>query len=104
MKYFKREQIHVVDGDALIKNPLLELRKITNYLGLKPEINETKVYFDNEKGFYCVRKPSGMGKCLGASKGRTHPKVDYNVIEKWKEYFQPFNQEFYDAVGQHFNW
>ena len=103
-KYFKREQIHVVDGDALIENPLRELRKITNYLGLKRALNETNVYFDKKKGFYCRRMARGRGACLGANKGRTHPKVDKDVLQKWKDYFRPFNQEFYEAVGQNFNW
>ena len=103
MKHFKREQIHVVDGDALIKNPLPELRKIERFLGLKHRFNHKNVYFDKAKGFYCVNK-HGWRKCLGANKGRTHPNIDNDVIQTLKEYFQPFNEEFYDAVGQKFNW
>ena len=103
MKYFKREQLHVVDGDALIENPLPELRNIESFLGLKPKFNEVNIYFDKRKGFYCVRR-QGRGKCLGASKGRTHPKVDSDVIQKLKDYFRPLNLEFYKAVGQNFTW
>ena len=103
MQYFKREQIHVVDGDALIENPLPELRKIESFLGQKHHFNETNVYFDKSKGFYCVKK-QGNGKCLGANKGRAHPTVDSHVIKKLKKYFCPFNLEFYNAVGQNFDW
>ena len=103
MKYFKREQIHVVDGDALIENPSPELRKIESFLELKHRFNEKSVYFDKRKGFYCVRKFNGRGVCLGAEKGRTHPKVKDDVVQKLKEYFQPFNREFSKAVGQTFN-
>ena len=59
MKYFKREQIHVVDGDALIENQLPELRKIESFLCVKHEINDTNVYFDKRKGFYCVTSRAG---------------------------------------------
>ena len=103
MKHFKREQIHVVDGDALTKDPLPELRKIEKFLGLEHPFNDNDVYFDERKGFYCVRK-EGQGVYLGREKGRPHPKVDDNVVKKLKEYFKPFNQEFYEAVGQNFNW
>ena len=103
MKYFQREQIHVIDGSALIENPLPELRKIESFLGQKHQFNETNVYFDENKGFYCVKK-QGNGKCLGANKGRAHPTVDSHVIKKLKKYFCPFNLEFYNAVGQNFDW
>ena len=103
MKYFKREQIHVVDGDALIENQLPELRKIESFLCVKHEINDTNVYFDKRKGFYCVRR-EGRQICLGDNKGRKHPKIERNVIQKLKVYFRPFNLEFYKAVGQSFNW
>ena len=104
MKYFKREQIHVVNGDALIENPLPELKKVESFLGLKSRFNEESVYFDKKKGFYCVRKRNGHGSCLGETKGRPHPKVEKDDIQKLSKYFQPFNREFYKAVGQDFDW
>ena len=103
MKYFKREQIHVVDGDALVENPLPQLRKIERFLGLEHPFNDNDIYFDERKRFYCVRK-EGQGVCLGREKGRPHPKVDDKVVKKLKEYFKPFNQEFYEAVGHNFKW
>ena len=104
MKYFKREQIHVVDGDALIKNPLPELRKIESFLGLKHRFNEKNIYFDKEKGFYCVRKKHDRELCLGENKGRTHPAVEEDDIQKLSKYFRPFNREFYKVVRQNFDW
>ena len=103
MKYFKRKQIHVVDGDTLIENPLPELRKIENFIGKNHHFNETNVYFDKSKGFYCVKK-QGKGNCLGANKGRAHPTVDNKVIQKLKKYLSSFNNNFHHAVGQNFDW
>ena len=104
MKYFKREQILVVDGDAFIKDPLPELRKIEAFLGLKHKFNNKDFYFDKKKGFYCFGKSTGQRLCLRSAKGRKHPEVNISDVQKLKDYFQPFNQEFYNAVGQAFNW
>ncbi|KAG7282251.1 hypothetical protein CRUP_038419 [Coryphaenoides rupestris] len=37
LEVFPREQIHVVDGDALIRDPFPELQKAERFLGLPPE-------------------------------------------------------------------
>ena len=103
LKYFKREQIHVVDGDALTEDPLPELRKVESFLKLDHEISDKQVYFDERKGFYCMKKQR-RSYCLGSGKGRTHPEVDNENIQKLKDYFRPFNREFSDAVGQNFSW
>ena len=103
LKYFKREQIHVVDGDALTKNPLPELRKVESFLGLEHEIIEEQVYFNESRGFYCAKNYLGSF-CLGSGKGRTHPEVDEKNIRKLRDYFRPFNREFANAVGQNFSW
>ena len=103
MKYFKREQIHVVDGDALTKDPLPELRKVESFLGLEHEIIEEQVYFNESRGFYCAKNYLGSF-CLGDGKGRKHPKVDEENVRKLRDYFRPFNREFANVVGQNFSW
>ena len=69
MKYFKREQIHIVDGDALIENPLPELRKIESFLGLKP--NSTKLIFisTSAKGFIACEDKGGVNVWVQAKVG-----------------------------------
>ena len=103
MKYFKRQQMHVVDGDALIKYPLPELKKVEHFLGLNPKFNEKDFVLDERRGFFCMQT-NGQSKCLKGSKGRPHPKVNPKDLEKLKEYFRPFNREFENALGQNFDW
>ena len=42
-------------------------------------------------------------RCLN-NKGRTHPKVDNQVISKLRQFYAPFNKHFERMVNMKFNW
>ncbi|XP_067121186.1 heparan sulfate glucosamine 3-O-sulfotransferase 5-like [Centruroides vittatus] len=100
---FPREQIHVVDGEQLIKNPFLEVLKIEKFLGISHRISKDNFFYNKTKGFYCVRNDTAE-KCLNESKGRKHPPVSEEVIHKLRKFYAPFNREFYRDSGQDFGW
>ena len=101
--YFKRSQIHVVDGDNLILHPLEEIQKIEDFLGLEHEVTSENVYFNDTRGFYCMR--SGPNQhCLGATKGRKHPSIDPRIIKKLKMFYRPYNKKLFSMIGQTFDW
>ncbi|XP_037541208.1 heparan sulfate glucosamine 3-O-sulfotransferase 5-like [Nematolebias whitei] len=104
LKYFPVEQFHIVDGDRLITNPLLELQLVEHFLNLPSRINQYNLYFNATRGFYCLRFNIVSNKCLAGSKGRTHPDVDQSVMTKLQSFFRPFNQKFYQITGRTFNW
>ena len=108
LKYFKREQILIVDGDLLVKNPLPELRKVENFLGVSPFFDDEMFFYSKTKGFYCMKKRDSRGtyvpSCLGESKGRKHPKVPDEFISKLKAFFKPHNEKFYSLIGYNFDW
>ena len=101
---FRREQIHIVDGDRLITQPLAELEKVEKFLELPHFITEEHIYFNKTKGFYCIRQKGGGDGCLGDSKGMAHPEVDPAVIDKLQQFFVPHNQQFMDLTGRKFDW
>uniref|UniRef100_A0A2P2ICN7 Heparan sulfate glucosamine 3-O-sulfotransferase 5 n=1 Tax=Hirondellea gigas TaxID=1518452 RepID=A0A2P2ICN7_9CRUS len=103
LRVFPRNQLHIVDGDKLIHNPYPEMRKIEKFLNLPPKINAGNFYFNRTKGFYCMRNETHQ-RCLADSKGRRHPYVDPGIIEALRRYFAPFNEQFYQIVGQNFSW
>ncbi|KAG2462045.1 heparan sulfate glucosamine 3-O-sulfotransferase 1-like [Polypterus senegalus] len=103
LKFFSLEQIHIVDGDTLIKDPLPELQKVERFLNLPPRIMSTNFYFNQTKGFYCIRS-DGRERCLHESKGRPHPVVNSTVLEQLHAYFKDHNQNFYRMVNRSFNW
>ncbi|KAM5151816.1 uncharacterized protein ACMZJ9_010073 [Mantella aurantiaca] len=106
MQYFPLSQILFVSGEHLITNPAEELAKVQDFLGLQRIITDKHFYFNKTKGFPCLKKPEDTGapRCLGKSKGRTHPKIDPEVIQRLKKFYKPFNAMFYQMTGQDFQW
>ncbi|XP_077131589.1 uncharacterized protein LOC143786185 [Ranitomeya variabilis] len=106
MQYFPLSQILFVSGEHLITNPAEELAKVQDFLGLQRIITDKHFYFNKTKGFPCLKKPEDTGapRCLGKSKGRTHPKIDPDVIQRLRKFYKPFNVMFYQMTGQDFQW
>ncbi|KAJ3606409.1 hypothetical protein NHX12_025930, partial [Muraenolepis orangiensis] len=104
LHFFPAEQLHVVDGDRLIADPLPELRSVERFLELPARIGRYNLYFNATRGFYCLRFSVVFNKCLAGSKGRTHPDVDASVVDKLRRFFHPFNQKFYQITGRTFDW
>lgn len=104
LSYFKRELIHVVDGDKFIKHPFSELSKLETYLGLEPFFQSDMFVFNRTKGFYCWTKNGEHHVCLGNEKGRPHPLVSQETIFKLKEFYKPHNQQFYAFTGMSWEW
>lgn len=101
--HFPLEQIHIVDGDALIRDPLPELQKVERFLNLPPRIASTNFYFNHTKGFYCIRS-DGRERCLHESKGRPHPAVNGTVLQQLRSYLQEHNRTFFRLVKRTFDW
>ena len=104
LQVFRRDQIHVIDGDQLIINPLPELVKIETFLGLRHRITRKKLYYDKRKGFYCTVQPKGRNGCLGRDKGHEYPDVAPKLRQQLQDYFAPLNQLFFQQVQQTFSW
>ncbi|KAK7901154.1 hypothetical protein WMY93_017923 [Mugilogobius chulae] len=103
LRHFPLEQIHIVDGDALIRDPLPELQKVENFLNLQPRIAPSNFYFNQTKGFYCIRS-DGRERCLHESKGRPHPVVNNSVLHQLRAFLREHNRTFFRLVRRTFNW
>ncbi|XP_035255660.1 heparan sulfate (glucosamine) 3-O-sulfotransferase 1-like1 [Anguilla anguilla] len=103
LRHFPLEQIHLVDGDTLIRDPLPELQKVERFLRLPPRITASNFYFNQTKGFYCIRS-DGRERCLHESKGRPHPVVNGTILQQLRCYFQEHNRNFYRMVKRSFDW
>nr|XP_057904249.1 heparan sulfate glucosamine 3-O-sulfotransferase 4 [Doryrhamphus excisus] len=106
MQYFPLSQMHFVSGERLIVDPAGEMGKVQDFLGLKRIVTDKHFYFNKTKGFPCLKKPedSSTPRCLGKSKGRTHPKIEPDVIRRLHKFYKPFNMMFYQMTGQNFEW
>ncbi|MEE6462492.1 hypothetical protein FKM82_001611 [Ascaphus truei] len=103
LTYFPLANIHIVDGDHLIRDPFPEIQKVETFLNLSPQIKASNFYFNKTKGFYCLRD-SGRDRCLHESKGRAHPQVNSFLLGKLHDYFYEPNKKFFELVGRTFDW
>ncbi|XP_017774723.1 PREDICTED: heparan sulfate glucosamine 3-O-sulfotransferase 1-like [Nicrophorus vespilloides] len=103
LECFRRDQILVVNGDLLIEDPVVQIQKIERFLGLEPRIDSNNFYFNETKGFYCLRNETS-DRCLRETKGRRHPRVDPLVVSKLRKYFGEHNQKFYELIGEDLGW
>ncbi|XP_060116682.1 heparan sulfate glucosamine 3-O-sulfotransferase 4-like [Heteronotia binoei] len=106
LQYFPLSQIHFVSGERLIEDPAGEMAKVQDFLGLKRVVTEKYFFFNQTKGFPCLKRPedSSAPRCLGKSKGRTHPRIDQSVIQRLRKFYKPFNVMFYQMTGEDFQW
>eukprot|EP00106_Octopus_bimaculoides_P001711 XP_014769153.1 PREDICTED: heparan sulfate glucosamine 3-O-sulfotransferase 6-like [Octopus bimaculoides] len=106
LKYFPLEQMHFVSGEKLISDPAGEMTLLQDFLGLKRVINEKHFFFNETKGFPCLKKVEGSGHphCLGKTKGRQHPVIDSRVIQRLRDFYRPFNTKFYSMAKRNFEW
>nr|XP_033817406.1 heparan sulfate glucosamine 3-O-sulfotransferase 3A1-like [Geotrypetes seraphini] len=104
--YFPIGQILFVSGERMITDPAGELGRVQDFLGLKRIITDKHFYFNQTKGFPCLKKAEGSSKphCLGKTKGRTHPNIDQEVVQRLREFYRPFNMKFYQMTGLNFGW
>ncbi|XP_024420701.2 heparan sulfate glucosamine 3-O-sulfotransferase 3B1 [Desmodus rotundus] len=106
LRHFPIGQMLFVSGERLISDPAGELGRVQDFLGLKRIITDKHFYFNKTKGFPCLKKAEGSSKphCLGKTKGRTHPEIDREVVQRLRDFYRPFNLKFYQMTGQYFGW
>ena len=98
------KQLHIVNGETLVSDPVSELKKVETFLGLRHHISQKNFVFSKKRGFYCMVSSRGPARCMGYDKGVKHPSLNPDVEKKLRDYFRPLNQRFYRAVGHNFGW
>lgn len=112
LEYFPLNRILFVSGEELIHKPAKEIRRVETFLNLKHFITDSNFQYSESKGFYCLigkRKSSDNSsdskpRCMGKTKGRTHPIVNDSVMNLLHRYFRPHNLLFYKMVNRDFGW
>ena len=103
-KYFPREQIHIVNGDRLVKTPWREIQKIETFLKIPKVVTELNFSFNATKGFHCLKPDQDTVRCLAKSKGRPHVNVSSSTVSLLRKFYLPHNLQFYSLVGTDFGW
>ncbi|CAH1773191.1 unnamed protein product [Owenia fusiformis] len=103
---FPKENIHLVDAGIFIETPWIELEKIEQFLKIEHFFSEDKFPVNPEKpNFHCLIKEYHTGmRCMGRTKGRSHPEISIETMETLKKYFKPYNEQFFTLADQRFSW
>ncbi|XP_041735165.1 heparan sulfate glucosamine 3-O-sulfotransferase 6-like [Coregonus clupeaformis] len=106
LKHFPLSHFLFVSGERLVSDPAGEMGRVQDFLGLKRVVSDKHFYFNQTKGFPCLKKPEGSSRprCLGKSKGRPHPQISPEVLQRLRDFYRPFNIRFYQMTGQDFGW
>ncbi|XP_072312499.1 heparan sulfate glucosamine 3-O-sulfotransferase 6-like [Eucyclogobius newberryi] len=106
LRYFPLSRFLFVSGERLVTDPAGEMGRVQDFLGLKRVVTDKHFYFNQTKGFPCLKKPEGSSRprCLGKSKGRPHPQIPTDVLLRLRDFYRPFNLKFYQMTGQDFGW
>ena len=103
LKYYNLSQFHFVNGETLVQDPVQELRKVEDFLGVEHKLTRDRFFLNKTRGFFCM-KLEHKEKCLAPSKGRQHPDIPTRVLHKLRKFFKPYNQRFYNQIGIDFGW
>ncbi|XP_003726947.2 heparan sulfate glucosamine 3-O-sulfotransferase 1 [Strongylocentrotus purpuratus] len=102
LKYYSRDQILVLDGEQLILEPYQIMQKVEKFLGIEPYFLPENFHFNVQKRFYCLSQP--IYACMKPSKGRVHPSVSDEIVDKLKQFYTPYNIELEELLNQTFSW
>lgn len=67
-------------------------------------VRQSNFATDPIKGFPCVLRKDNTLHCLGKTKGRAHPHVRLDVIQKLEDFYRPQNEEFFKLINRRFHW
>ena len=101
-EYFPRNQILVIDGEKMKRDPLPELKKVETFLGVPHMIRKKNLVFDEKKGFVCIF--TDFSHCVGKARGRSHEFVRPALRKKLADAFKPHTKRFVELVGRNFSW
>ena len=93
---FPRENIFIVNGDTLVEQPLLEIKKVEKFLGIS-SFFQANQFVKGPKGFPCFRV--GKVSCMNHNKGREHPHLKIQTEEFLQRHFQPMIDNFQKQTG-----
>ena len=105
---FSADQLHFVSGERLVADPTSVLTDLQQFLGLPRVVADKHFRFSRDKGFPCVvRDPErapGQVHCLGKTKGRRHPIIQPDALERLRDFFRPHNEDLYRLTNINFGW
>ena len=80
------------------------VKRAEQFLGVPDFIRPRNFVFDENRGFYCVRIGTFDKKCMSDDKGRTHPYVKNELLQKLRDFFRPHNEKLRTLIKEDWTW
>ena len=96
---FPIKNILIVNGQTLVEDPLMEIKKVEQFLSLPSFFNKDHFVYPKEKnGFPCFNHGNDS-QCMSRNKGRPHPPLAEETMEFLRGLFQPILIQFEKQTG-----
>ena len=104
LHYFDKDQLILVDGDKLQKDPAGEMIKLQKKLEVDVRIGRNSFVLNDSGTQYCLknqclRNTKGVTKSINGTTG-----ISVDARKKLDKFYAPFNEKLFDLVGQRFDW
>ena len=99
LRIFSEHQMCYVDGEAFVANPLEEMHKLENCMGLDNFFTDKNFVYNKKRGFYCFQAGDSDTHCMDGSKGRKHPDISNEVRTQLTQYFHQCNARLSHLIG-----
>ena len=103
LQYFPMSQMHIIDGEEFLRDPLNVVRNAESFLGIPHRIAKQDLAFNRTTGYFCVRRPTYV-QCFGHGRNWNRPYVDKLTYEALRDFFRPYNEKLFGILGKRFNW
>ena len=92
LKYYKAQQLFIMDGEKLKKDPVQTMNNLQHFLNIKPILDyKNLLKYDAKKGFFCPLN-HGKIKCLGKGKGRIYAPMEQESLKYLLDYYRLYNE------------
>ena len=99
-RFFPKDQVLLLDAEVFIRNPILILNSVEQFLGVETYTHRRHLYFDRVSGLYCKKKPN-EAKCM-SNKRQYQPYIEEEALKKLYDYYRPYNKMLQKLTGQYF--
>jgi hypothetical protein len=100
LKYFPLNQMLFINGEQFRREPSVEMKRMESFLNLEPFIKKEHFVFNKTRGLYCMKNElTSTVKCMSGDKGRKHPSIDVSFLNKLKELYRHYNQQFFKLIN-----
>ncbi|XP_060601160.1 heparan sulfate glucosamine 3-O-sulfotransferase 6-like [Ruditapes philippinarum] len=104
LKYFNLSQFLILDSLTFVTNPVKELNKLEDFLGVDRFFTENNFVYNAKRQKYCVLSRDGVAKCQHKKKGMPHPPLKKDLKIKLENFFKPRNNMFFKMINKSYDW